>query len=110
MILPIIAALVAVVLGAVIISAVLVLPRLLVDSTKSWEWTGVSHGAVVRIYLTTDSMWVTNHSYKITFLFIVQNLSGFPNATTFYNNSYVILNSVKLDPGYMINISEYPFK
>lgn len=103
-------ALVAVVLGAIIISAALVLPRLPVDSVKSWEWMDVSHGAVVRIYLTTDSIWVTNYSRQITFLFTVQNLSGFSNATTFYDNSYVILNSVELDPGYMINISEYPLK
>lgn len=109
-VLPIAAVLVAVVLGAIIISAALVLPRLPVNSAKSWEWTDVSHSAVVGIYLTTDSIWVTNYSRKITFLFTVQNLSGFPNATTFYDNSYVILNSVKLDPGYMINISEYPLK
>ena len=104
------AVLVAVVLGAMIISAMLVLPRLPVDSVKSWEWTDSSHSAVVGIYLATDSIWVTNYSRKITFLFTVQNLSGFPNATTFYDNSYVVLNSVKLDPGYMIDISEYPFK
>jgi len=103
-------ALAAVVLGAVIISAALVLPRLPVDSVKCFEWTDICHGAVVGVYLTTDTLWVTNYSRKITFLFSVQNISGFPNATTFYHNSYVILNSVKLDLGYMVNRSEYPFK
>lgn len=102
--------LVAVVLGAIIISAALVLPRLPVDSVKCFDWTNVCHGAVVGIYLTTDSVWVTNYSRKITFLFTVQNISGAPNATIYYDNSYVILNNVKLDPGYMINVAEYPYK
>jgi len=101
-------ALVAVALSAVIVSAALVLPRLPVDSVKSFEWTDICHSAVVGIYLTTDSPWVTNYNRKITFLFTVQNISGFPNATTFYDNSYAILNSVKLDQGYMLNISEFP--
>lgn len=101
--------LVAVALGAIIISAALVVPRLPVDSVESCEWTDVSHGAVVRIYLTTDARWVTNHTYKITFRFSVQNISGSANATTFYNNAYVMLNSVKLDPSY-INKSELPFR
>ena len=103
--------LVTVVLCAVIFSAALVVsrPRLPIDSVKCFEWTDICHGAVVGIYLTTDALWVTNYSRKITFLFSVQNLSGYPNATTFYNNSYVILNTVKLDPSY-INKSELPFK
>ena len=88
----IVVALVAVVLGAVIITAALVLPRYREGSVRSFEWTDVCHSAVVGIYLTTDSTWVTNYSRKITFLFAVQNLSGFPNATTFYDNSYIILN------------------
>jgi hypothetical protein len=79
------------------------------DSVAVDEWTDICHGAVVFISLATDAKWVTNHSDKITFLFAVKNISGYANAATFYNNSYVILNSVKLDPSY-INISESPFK
>jgi len=78
-------------------------------SVKSFDWTDVCHGALVGIHLATDALWVTNYSRKITFLLTVQNLSGCPNATTFYNNSYVVLNSVKLDPSY-INKSESPVK
>jgi hypothetical protein len=37
----------------------------------------------------------------------VQNISGYSNATTHYNNTYVILNSIKLDPSY-INSSASP--
>jgi len=103
-------ALVAVALSALIISEALIVSRLSVDTVKGFEWTDICHCAIVDIYLTTDTFWMTNYSRKITFLFSVQNISGFPNATTFYNNSHVILNSVKLDPGYMINISESPFK
>jgi len=102
-------ALAAVMLGAVIFSTTLIV-SLPVDSIKCFEWTDVCHGAVVGTYLTTDSLWVTNYSRKIAFLFSVENIGGLPNATTFYDNSYVILNSVKLDPSYMINISESPFK
>ena len=101
--------LVSVALGAAIISAALIMPHLPVDSVVACEWTDVCHGAVVFISLATDAKWMTNHTYKITFLFSVKNISGCPNATIFYNNSYVILNSVKLDPSY-INISESPFK
>jgi len=96
-------------LGTVIISAALVVPRLPIDDVKCFDWTDVCHGAVVYISLTTDALWVTNYSRKITFFFAVQNISGCPNATTFYNNSYVVLNSVKLDPSYM-NLSVSPFK
>jgi len=103
------ALLAAVILGAIVASVALVLLRLPVDSVACFDWTDVCHGAVVSIYLTTDSLWVTNYSRKITFLFSVKNISGYPNATTFYENSHVILNSVKLDPSY-INISESPFK
>jgi len=113
--------LVAVALGAIIIfiSVALAVPRLPcllclhrfpIDFVAVSEWTDVCHGAVVFISLATDAKWMTNRTEKITFLFAVQNISGCPNATIFYNNSYVILNSVKLDPGYMINISESPFK
>jgi len=112
--------LVAVALGAIIIfiSVALAVPRLPcllclhrfpIDSVAASEWTDVCHGAGVSIYLTTDALWVTNYSRKITFLFVVENISGCPNATTFYNNSYVILNTVKLDPSY-INLIESPFK
>jgi len=79
------------------------------DSVACFEWTDVCHSAVVGVYLTTDALWVTNYSRKITFLFTVQNISGYPNATTFYHNSYVVLNNVKLDPSY-VNKSEFPFK
>jgi hypothetical protein len=103
-------ALAVVVLGAIIFSVALVVPRLPVDSVKCFDWMDICHGAIVGIYLTTDALWVTNYSRKITFLFSVENISGFPNATTFYDNSYVILNSVRLDSGYMINVSESPFK
>jgi len=78
-------------------------------SVRVSEWADVCHGAVVGISLATDTMWVTNNTYKITFLFSVQSISGYSNATTFYNNSYIILNSVKLDPSY-INVTESPFK
>jgi len=108
-VLPIAVVLVAVVLGAIIISAALVLPRLPIDDVKCFNWTDVGHGAVVYISLTTDASWVTNYSRKITFFFAVQNISSCPNATIFYNNSYVILNSVKLDPSYL-NLGESPFK
>ena len=104
--------LVAATLGAIIISVALIVPRLLrlpVDSVAVSEWTDVCHGAVVFISLATDARWMTNRTDKITFLFSVKNISGCPNATTFYNNSYVILNSVKLDPSY-INMIESPFK
>lgn len=105
--------LVTVTSGAVIISAALIMPNLRlyknVDSVVTSEWTDVCHGVVVSIYLTTDALWVTNHSRKTTFLFVVENISGCPNATTFYNNSYIILNTVKLDPSY-INMSECVFK
>nr|MDO8097683.1 hypothetical protein [Candidatus Njordarchaeota archaeon] len=101
--------LVVVALGTAIISAVLVMPPLPVDTVKSFEWTNVCHSAVVDIYLTTDGRWVTNNSYKITFLFTVRNISSYPNATTYYDNSYIILNSIKLDPSY-INASAAPFK
>lgn len=101
--------LVAVVLGALIISVALILPRFPIDDVKCFNWTDVGHGAVVYISLTTDALWVTNYSRKITFFFAVQNISGCPNATKFYNNSYVILNSVKLDPSYL-NLGESPFK
>ena len=103
-------ALVAVVLGAIIIYVALVMfsfPPM--DSVASFNWTDVCHGAVVGIYLTTDSLWMTNRSRKITFLFAVNNISCCPNASTFYNNSHIILNSVKLDPSY-INMSESPFE
>jgi len=79
------------------------------DSVACFDWTDVCHGAVVGIHLTTDAQWVTNYSRKITFLFTVQNISGYPNASTFYHNSYVVLKSVKLDPSY-VNRSEFPFK
>jgi hypothetical protein len=79
------------------------------DSVRVSEWTDVCHGAIVHISLATDAKWVTNNTDKITFLFNVQNISGYSNATTFYNNAYIILNNVKLDPSY-INISESPFK
>jgi len=102
-------ALVAVVLSAIIISAALVLLSLPIDDVKCLNWTHICHGAVVYISLTTDALWVTNYSHKITFFFAVQNISGCPNATIFYNNSYVILNSVKLDPSYL-NLGESPFK
>ncbi len=72
-----------------------------------FEWTDECHGAVVFISLATDSPWRTNRSDKITFLFAVQNLNGGSNASVFYNNSYVILNRVRLDPSY-INVSEAP--
>jgi hypothetical protein len=101
--------LVTVTLGAIIISLALVVPRRPADSVAASEWTDVCHGAVVFISLATDAKWMTNRIDKITFLFAVQNISGCPNATTFYNNSYIILNSVKLDPSY-INIRESPFK
>ena len=105
--------LVSVVLGALIISAALIVPNLRlyknVDSVAAREWTDVCHGAVVLISLATDAKWMTNRTDKITFLFAVKNISGCPNATTFYNNSYVILNSVKLDPSY-VNLSASPFK
>ena len=104
--------LVAVTLGAIIISVALVaprLPRLSVDSVAASEWTDVCHGAEMLISLATDAKWMTNRTDKITFLFAVKNISGCPNATTFYNNSHVILNNVKLDPSY-INMSESPFK
>jgi len=100
---------IAVVLGALIISAALVLPRFPIDDVKCFNWMDVSRGAVVSISLTTDASWVTNYSRKITFFFAVQNISGCPNATIFYNNSYVILNSVKLDPSYL-NLGASPFK
>jgi hypothetical protein len=108
-VLLIVVVLVAVVLGALIISAALVLPRLPIDDVKCFNWTDVGHGAVVYISLTTDALWVTNYSRKITFFFAVQNISGCPNATIFYDNSYVILNGVKLDPSYL-NLGESPFK
>lgn len=101
--------LVTVTLGAMIISAALVVSRLPVDSVAASEWTDVCHGATVFISLATDAKWMTNRTDKIIFLFAVKNISGCPNATTFYNNSYVVLNSVKLDPSY-INICEFPFK
>jgi len=105
-------------LGGIIISLALVVPRLPrlpclfclpLDSVVAFEWTDVCHGAVVFISLATDAKWMTNRTDKITFLFAVQNISGCPNATTFYNNSYVVLNTVKLDPSY-INIIESPFE
>jgi hypothetical protein len=102
-------ALVAVVLGAIIISAALVLPRFPIDDVKCFDWTDVCHGAIVYMSLTTDALWMTNYSRKITFFFAAQNISGCPNATIFYNNSYVILNSVKLDPSYP-NLGESPVK
>jgi len=106
--------LVAATLGVIIVfvSAALVVPSLLrlpVDSVAASEWTDVCHGAVMYISLATDANWMTNRTEKITFLFAVKNISGCPNATIYYNNSYVILNSVKLDPSY-IDISESPFK
>jgi hypothetical protein len=100
---------IAVVLGALIISAVLVLPPFPIDDVKCFNWTDVCHGAMVSISLTTDALWVTNYSRKITFFFAVQNISGCPNATIFYNNSYLILNSVKLDPSYL-NLGASPFR
>jgi hypothetical protein len=99
--------LVAVALGAVIISTALVIHGLPVDNERSFYWSDVCHGAVVNIYLTTDGRWVTNNTYKITFLFTVQNISGYSNGTTYYNNVYIILNSVKLDPSY-VNLSASP--
>jgi len=105
-------------LCAIIISVALVVPRLPclpcllclpIDSVAASEWTDVCHGAVVFISLATDAKWMTNRTDKISFLFAVQNISGCPNATTFYNNSYVILNGVRLDPSY-INLSESPSK
>lgn len=104
--------LVAVTLGLIIISVALVVPRLPclpADSVAASEWTDVCHGAMVFISLATDAKWVTNRTDKITFLFAVKNISGCPNATIYYNNSYVILNTVKLDPSY-IDVSESPFK
>lgn len=104
--------LVAATLGAIIIFVALIVPSLLrlpVDSVAASEWTHVCHGAVMYISLATDANWMTNRTDKITFLFAVKNISGCPNATIYYNNSYVILNSVKLDPSY-IDISESPFK
>jgi hypothetical protein len=84
------------------LSCLLCLPA---DPVAVSEWTDACHGAVMFISLATDARWVTNRTYKITFLFAVKNVSGCPNATTFYNNSHVILNSVKLDPSY-IDMSE----
>jgi len=106
--------LVAATLGMIIIfvSAALVVPSLLrlpIDSVAASEWTHVCHGAVVFVSLATDARWMTNRTDKITFLFAVKNISGCPNATIYYNNSYVILNSVKLDPSY-IDIIESPSK
>ena len=79
------------------------------DSVKVCEWKDICHGVIAHISLATDAKWMTNRTDKITFLFAVENISGCPNATIYYNNSYVILNSVKLDPSY-IDISESPFK
>ena len=104
--------LVTVTLGTIIISVALVVPRLPlfpVDSVATSEWTHVCHSAVVFISLATDAKWMTNRTDKITFLFAVKNISGCPNATTYYNNSHIILNSIKLDPSY-INMRESPFK
>ncbi len=89
------------------------------DEFASFQWTDTCHGAEVDIFLTTDSPWVTRHTdppwvtrdlgYKIAFGFSVRNINGSSNATFNSNNSYVILNRVKLDPFYF-NLSESPFK
>ena len=47
--------------------------------------------------------------YKITFTFGVGNINESSNATVSYNNSYVILYRIRLDPSYF-NLSESPFK
>jgi hypothetical protein len=94
-------------------TAVVLFPPIMMFSRKSsveaCEWTDICHGAIVGISLATDGKWVTNNTYKITFLFSIQNLSGYANATTFYDNAYVVLNSVKLDPSY-VNMVESPCK
>lgn len=98
--------------GGITISLALVMPCLFhhpKDSVAAGEWTDVCHSAVVSISLATDGRWMTNRTYKITFLFSVKNISGCPNATIYYNNSHVILNSVKLDPSYL-DLTASPFQ
>ena len=81
-----------------------------VDDVAGFEWRDTCHGAEVAIILSTDSLWITSRkSYKITLIFGVDNINGSSNDAISYNNSYIILNRVRLDPSYL-NLSESPFK
>lgn len=104
--------LIAAALGGMTISLALVVPSVLrhpADSVAAGEWRHVCHGAVVFMSLATDGRWVTNRTYKITFLFSVENISGCPNRTIYYDNSHVILNSVRIDPSYL-DLTASPFQ
>ena len=80
------------------------------SGVESFDWKDTWHGAEVAIILSTDSLWITSRkSYKITLIFGVDNINGSSNEVISYNNSYVVLNRVRLDPSYL-NLSESPFK
>ncbi|MFX0064245.1 MAG: hypothetical protein ACFFC7_18895 [Candidatus Hermodarchaeota archaeon] len=100
-----------------LISVIIVLPLVVSflffpaypSGTGNFEWNDACHGAEVSIYLSMDDgLWRTNQNRKLTFLFAVDAINGGSNTTVSYHNSYVILNTIKLDPAY-IDASEFPF-